>query len=55
MRGAVIPATWEMDFPEGDMIGEIMEGEDAAERMEAELFIRLMPDQVEGAELNLTR
>jgi hypothetical protein len=36
-----------MDFFEGDMIGEIMEGEDAAERMEAELFTRLMPGEVD--------
>jgi hypothetical protein len=51
MRGPAIPAVWEMDFPEGDMMGEIMEGEDAAERMEAELFTRLMPG--EGGEINL--
>ncbi|KAK2787941.1 hypothetical protein FQN53_004382 [Emmonsiellopsis sp. PD_33] len=32
---------WETDFPDGDMIGEIMGGPDAAERMEVELFTRL--------------
>lgn len=33
---------WEEDFGDGgDMIGEIMEGPDAAERMELELATRL--------------
>ncbi|WEW61644.1 hypothetical protein PRK78_007135 [Emydomyces testavorans] len=32
---------WEMDFPDGDMMGEIMSQSDAAERMEVELFTRL--------------
>lgn len=33
---------WERDFPDGsDMMGEILSGQDAAERMEAELFTRL--------------
>lgn len=40
MRGEMEPF-WEMDFPDGDMIGEILEGPYPAERMEAELFTRL--------------
>lgn len=33
---------WETDFEDGtDMMGEILEGPDAAERMEAEMFTRL--------------
>ena len=51
MRGAALPPEWEHDFPGGDMMGEIMEGEDAAERMEAELFTRLMPG--EGDKISL--
>lgn len=38
---AVVTKPWEFDFPDGDMIGEIMAESDAAERMEAELFTRL--------------
>jgi hypothetical protein len=51
MRGATLPPIWEADFPEGDMIGGIMEGprEDAAERMEVELFTRLGPGDEDGA------
>lgn len=41
MRGAAVEPAWEMDFPDGDMIGEIMNAPHAAERMEAELFERL--------------
>ena len=48
MKGAAIEPSWEMDFPEGDRMGEIMEMPDAAERMEVELFHRLGP----GEELN---
>lgn len=34
--------SWETGFEDGtDVIGEILEGPDAAERMEAELFTRL--------------
>ncbi|KAK9242360.1 HNH endonuclease-domain-containing protein [Lipomyces tetrasporus] len=41
MRGAGEPS-FEMDFPSGsDMMGEILSGPKAAERMEAELFSRL--------------
>lgn len=41
MRGAGEPA-FECDFPPGsDMIGEIIDGPMAAERMEFELFSRL--------------
>lgn len=40
MRGAA-EASWEYDLPDGDMMGEIMAGSDAGERMEAELFTRL--------------
>ncbi|KAK9320192.1 HNH endonuclease-domain-containing protein [Lipomyces orientalis] len=41
MRGAGEPS-FEMDFPPGsDMMGEILSGPKAAERMEAELFSRL--------------
>jgi hypothetical protein len=43
MRGAAIEPAWEMDFSDGDMMGEILEGPDAAERMETELFHRLGP------------
>jgi hypothetical protein len=41
MRGAAPEKAWEMDFPEGDMMGEILEGPHAAERMELELIDRL--------------
>lgn len=44
MKGAAgeIWPDWEQDFSEGgDVIGEIMEGPDAGERMELELFTRL--------------
>ncbi|KAK9241663.1 HNH endonuclease-domain-containing protein [Lipomyces tetrasporus] len=41
MRGAGEPS-FEMDFPPGsDMMGEILSGQEAAKRMEAELFSRL--------------
>jgi hypothetical protein len=41
MRGAGEP-TFELDFPPGsDMIGSIIKGPRAAERMEFELFTRL--------------
>lgn len=50
MRGATLRTIWEMDFPEGDMMGEIMEGEDAGERMEVELFTRLIPDEVDNTD-----
>lgn len=43
MSGAAGEPAWEMDFPDGDMMGEIMEGPHAAERMETELFHRLGP------------
>lgn len=43
MKGASVEPSWEMDFPEGDMMGEIMEMPNAAERMEEELFHRLGP------------
>ncbi|WEW55427.1 hypothetical protein PRK78_000858 [Emydomyces testavorans] len=45
MRGAALEPSWEMDFPDGDIMGEIMEGPDAAERMEVELFHRLGPGE----------
>ena len=41
MRGAGEPV-FEMDFFGGDMMGEIMNGPEAAERMEFELFSRLV-------------
>jgi len=42
MRGAGEPA-FECDFPPGsDMVGEIMSGPRAGERMEFELFSRLV-------------
>lgn len=40
MRGAA-EKPWEFDFPDGDMVGEIMARSDAGERMEAELFTKL--------------
>jgi len=44
MRGAGEPA-FECDFPPGsDMVGEIMSGPRAGERMEFELFSRLVVD-----------
>lgn len=43
MRGAAAEPSWEMDFPEGNMMGDIMEEPDGAERMEAELYERLGP------------
>lgn len=40
---------WEHDFPEGtDIMGEILEGPLAAERMELELFSRLPSEDVES-------
>lgn len=47
MRGAAGVPPWEIDFPEGDMLGEIRESSCAAERMEAELFNRLGPGDEE--------
>ncbi|KMU92692.1 hypothetical protein CIHG_10515 [Coccidioides immitis H538.4] len=41
MRGVATEPPWEMDFPDGDMMGEILETPDAALRMETELFHRL--------------
>jgi hypothetical protein len=41
MSGAAPEKPWEMDFPEGDMMGEIMEMPHAAERMELQLIDRL--------------
>jgi len=44
MRGAGEPA-FEFDFPPGsDMMGEIMSGPRTGERMEFELFSRLVVD-----------
>ncbi|KAK2739636.1 hypothetical protein FQN55_009372 [Onygenales sp. PD_40] len=41
MRGPASEPFWETDFPEGDMMGEILEGPHASERMELELIERL--------------
>ncbi|KAK2781516.1 hypothetical protein FQN53_000532 [Emmonsiellopsis sp. PD_33] len=41
MRGPASEPFWETDFPEGDMMGEILEGPYASERMELELIERL--------------
>ena len=47
MRGAARETFWETDFPEGDMMGEIMTNPHAAERMELELLDRLGPGEGE--------
>lgn len=45
VRGVGEDLFWETDFPEGDMMGEVMESAHAAERMELELLERLGPGE----------
>lgn len=48
MKGAGEKA-WETDFPDGDMMGEILAGPDAAERMETEMFTRLGAGEIHSS------